>query len=274
MSSTADELPEYESDPKFWGPGVWFSIHSAAARVRTTAAFWTFVETFLPIIMNLPCSTCSEHARAYMLHHHPSTYANRRDETGRLIGAFAWTFDLHNTASYHAGNEQVTWVEALAIFSPVLDLTDEQVAADRLAARSPATVGSVTPISFYPEDDEVEEPEAAVDPEVDEPPRSSSTTVHVSPTVVSGPRGGSSIIHRVGGATVAPTRTAAPAPTYTRAKTRGDTLAFTPTATGEAKKPAGCSACKAAAARAAQRTAEAAAAHRQTSQGRSADASA
>ena len=150
-SDDSETQQRYAPEPAYWGPGVWFTVHSAAARVRTTQGFWSFVETFLPILTNLLCETCSDHVREYAHNHHPASYASRRDAQGRLIGAFAWTFDLHNEASRHAGNVPMPWSDALAIFSPILDLSDEQIAADRYAARSPTHVHTIASIDFFPD---------------------------------------------------------------------------------------------------------------------------
>lgn len=207
-----------EPKPSYWGPGVWFTVHSAAARVRSQQAFWNFVETFLPILANLPCSVCTGHSRDFMEKHHPTKYATKTLPNGRYIGAFLWVHDLHNAASAHAGNEPIDFEESCEIFESILKLSDEAVASDRVSARSSSTVHKIhhTPFVSEPAD-------AAV----------------VTPPVVPAP-----VIRKVMEPTVAPTpivRQISPV-----AAPIARPVAVPPAAAAAAPpKPAGCSACAA-----------------------------
>lgn len=160
----------YERDPQYWGPGVWFCLHSAAARVRDDKSFWEFCDTFLPIISNLLCETCTEHARKFAKNHHPSNYLGKRDEDGTYIGAFMWTFDLHNEANKYTKGTQWSWEEAKELFKSILTLTPEQVSSDRYNGRSAATVDKITSLYFDVDgDEEIEETEESAPIAVPQP---------------------------------------------------------------------------------------------------------
>lgn len=81
------------SDPKIFGPGLWYSIHITALKLGEES----FVNWLRVMISEIPCEKCKNHATEYLTLNPPENYKGIQDEsTSELIGMFKWTWKFHN----------------------------------------------------------------------------------------------------------------------------------------------------------------------------------
>ena len=83
------------SDPKVWGPPLWFSLHSSAAHYPHNASPMVrdrMVNRILALPVEIPCASCRPHARAYI--------ESKRDLLPEICSTrdalFAFYVDFHN----------------------------------------------------------------------------------------------------------------------------------------------------------------------------------
>lgn len=181
--SDGEEVVMIDTDPTVFGPGVWFAFSSLAARARTPDAIDNFIGTTIPVLINVLCSTCSRHAREHLAkpNMHPDRYRNIKDHRGELIGMFIWIYDFHNVVNAHTDppKPQMPLDHALAIYSPVLDLTKGEIDADYEAAQHSSTMSRLHHVTFVDEDD----PDVAPLEPVDRPTVKDPIPQAVSPGV-------------------------------------------------------------------------------------------
>lgn len=155
--SSEEDVVEIDTNPRVFGPGVWFTLMSMAARSRTHDAIKNFIGFALPVMANLLCSTCSKHSRKNLMRRHPSNYLNRRDHRGENIGMWLWVYDFHNDVNAIANPSKDLFPldHALAIYEPILRLTTSEIEADFENAQNIDTVDSINHFTFV-DDDEVD----------------------------------------------------------------------------------------------------------------------
>ena len=100
------------SDPKSWGPGVWFTIHLMAAKAVDTISKELFIDYLNVIIKNVPCLTCQEHATKYLRENPLIGYLTDEDPQG----LFRWTWIFHNFVNSRLHKPFVDWNTAYSMF--------------------------------------------------------------------------------------------------------------------------------------------------------------
>jgi hypothetical protein len=100
------------STSKRFGPGTWYTLHvfalSAEKSEKKKDAFISFVED---LSQNMWCSVCEEHFSRYVAEHPLEPYRNKKH------GLFEWTWRLHNTVNQRLGKPQLSFSEALQIYT-------------------------------------------------------------------------------------------------------------------------------------------------------------
>jgi len=105
---------EYISDPKKFGPGMWYSIHTTALRMGED----NFIDWIVVLISRIPCLDCRGHATEYLNKNPPSMYKGVLDEnTGEIVGMFKWTYIFHNAVNARLGKRVIDYIEAYNIYS-------------------------------------------------------------------------------------------------------------------------------------------------------------
>lgn len=98
---------KFPTDPKVWGPGVWYCIHTIALNSRDIRSDQRTVQI---IIENIPCSKCREHALNFL-------EKNPFREVGlNSSDFFRWTVELHNKCNKWLNKPQLTVQEARNIY--------------------------------------------------------------------------------------------------------------------------------------------------------------
>lgn len=105
------------SDPAKIGPGIWFHIHTEAIKATTDSLKYAFEININALCDNFKCKKCQPHFRKFIDTHPFSDYKNIMDPSGRDIGYFQWTWELHNQVNKFLGKYQPSFQEAYDFFS-------------------------------------------------------------------------------------------------------------------------------------------------------------
>jgi hypothetical protein len=104
------------ADPKIIGPGAWFKIHTDAIGAITPALKEAFVININATCNNFRCKKCQMHFRKFIDSHPLRAYSNIRDEHGRDIGFFKWSWELHNQVNKFLNKPQPGLDEAYRFY--------------------------------------------------------------------------------------------------------------------------------------------------------------
>src|SRR5438067_1119365 len=77
---------DFPTDPKKFGPGVWFSIHLSAVNATEDDDIKYFIKQIKLLIQKLPCNDCSNHAIEYMKNNPIEQFIELKDSEGNKIG--------------------------------------------------------------------------------------------------------------------------------------------------------------------------------------------
>ena len=109
--------------PDVWGPSGWKFMHYVALGYPETPTdtdkenYRFFYESLGNV---LPCQGCADHYKENVLLHPISDHLQSREDLLR------WTFDIHNIVNEKNNKRQLTYEEALVLYTkkqfPVLDV--------------------------------------------------------------------------------------------------------------------------------------------------------
>lgn len=105
------------SDPTRVGPGIWFKMHIDAVEATTDKLKIVFEININALCDNFKCKKCQKHFRKFLNKHPLKYYWNIKDDKGRDIGFFKWTWEFHNAVNRYLGKYQPTLREAYEIYS-------------------------------------------------------------------------------------------------------------------------------------------------------------
>jgi len=115
-SSDFDVIKKKISNPASFGPGIWYCIHRMARDANTEEAKQKFKEFIENIIVNLPCTSCIEHATSYYKARPLASFWSIK-ENGKDVGIFRWTWEFHNTVNARLNKALISWENAKRLFS-------------------------------------------------------------------------------------------------------------------------------------------------------------
>ena len=105
---------------EFWGPGIWYVIHTQALEMATEPT--EFLILFRQLLLSLPCFQCTQHGLDYLTRFPPENFEQQDPETGLKVGLFIWTVNFHNAVNRRNRKPILTWKNALTIYLDPLDL--------------------------------------------------------------------------------------------------------------------------------------------------------
>ena len=115
-SVPADKLSDKLTDPRWFGPGKWDTIHSLAADAIDDRRKEFFLYFIHHLTSNLKCSVCRGHAMEYVLSNPPEDFLDLQDDSGREIGLFKWSWIFHNTVNRRLGKQEIDWPSVYRIY--------------------------------------------------------------------------------------------------------------------------------------------------------------
>lgn len=92
--------------------GLWFKIHIDAAHAVTDELKRSFEININHTCDNFKCKKCQPHFRKFIDTHPFFKYWNIKDEKGRDIGMFQWSWELHNQVNRFLNKPQPGLMEA------------------------------------------------------------------------------------------------------------------------------------------------------------------
>ena len=99
------------------GPGWWMKMHRDACRATTEERKRVFEYNMEEDCNNFPCARCKVHFRAFLNNYPLKKYWNIRDNKGRDIGFFKWTWELHNQVNQRLQKREPTFEEAYTYYT-------------------------------------------------------------------------------------------------------------------------------------------------------------
>lgn len=105
-------MESFPSDPRIWGPGVWFNIHTLA--LHQTRDY--FIKYIRFVIEKLPCGECSNHAISYVEQNPPENYVGIKNDDGEDISMFKWTWIFHNAVNTRLGKKYIDYDTAINMY--------------------------------------------------------------------------------------------------------------------------------------------------------------
>lgn len=104
------------ADPRYVGPGGWFSIHTMARFADTPDKKRCFVVFMREFCREFRCGECSGHCQKYLQDHPIEPYFNLRSSRGEEIGCFKWSWMFHNAVNNRLGKPIVDWKTAYEMY--------------------------------------------------------------------------------------------------------------------------------------------------------------
>ncbi len=117
-STIEDHIPDKYRISTFFGPGLWFAIHTYAANAITPERKTAFIDFMNITAYNIKCEVCRQHAIEYIRDHPPTQMFNLQNPDGQDIGLFKWTWIFHNAVNRRIGKHEMSFDEAYSIFEP------------------------------------------------------------------------------------------------------------------------------------------------------------
>lgn len=108
-------ITKFPSDPKYFGPGIWFTLHTLALKSNTQESITIFINIVQTIINSLPCSSCKEHSEDFYKKNPPDLFRNFI-YNGRYLGMFKWTCIFHNSVNLRLRKVMITFEISLNIY--------------------------------------------------------------------------------------------------------------------------------------------------------------
>ena len=102
---------------RYFGHGLWFSIHTFALLAITLQLIDDFIINLWSILDKIPCGECRNHALKYINANPPEELKHDQDANEILIGMFRWVWIFHNTVNARLGKPIVDWDTARSLYS-------------------------------------------------------------------------------------------------------------------------------------------------------------
>jgi hypothetical protein len=136
MNSAAN-LSNMITDPKYIGPGVWYSIHLKAYEAVNDNKIESFIDYMYLLAEKFPCSKCRTHINAYIDSHPFEDLRYLENSNKRNVGMFKWSWLFHNAVNTRLHKNIVDWETAWGMYdveievcSKNCDAVEEHTSAD------------------------------------------------------------------------------------------------------------------------------------------------
>lgn len=116
MTTLRNQKLELITDPRIFGPGLWYGIHITAWYAKTEEEKRAFVKYMEHIRDTIQCLSCRDHCASYMEQNPISDYWNQRYNDVD-VGMFKWTFNFHNAVNQRLNKPIMDWSTAYNLYS-------------------------------------------------------------------------------------------------------------------------------------------------------------
>jgi len=97
--------------------GIWLKIHIDAVMAITDPLKEAFIININALCNGFKCKKCQPHFRKFIDTHDLKDYWNIKDISGKDIGFFKWSWELHNQVNKFLGKPQPTLEDAYKFYS-------------------------------------------------------------------------------------------------------------------------------------------------------------
>lgn len=97
------------SDPKYVGPGIWFSIHNLSYNAHDDEGRKMAIKYIYDIQQNFPCQECKQHFGEYLRNNPPPVDGRGPMLDGRDLSLFYWSWLFHNAVNARLGKVRPTF---------------------------------------------------------------------------------------------------------------------------------------------------------------------
>lgn len=146
-------------DPNYFGPGVWKALHIISARAKTMSQKKSAIWSIKVLAEGIKCNNCRTHFLAFIEKNPIESYFNAKDNRGRIVGIFKFTYDAHCAVQLFQGKPIPTLEEAYDFWSDpevgvCFDDCDSSNRSDMDSISQPSgnnisTINPVTPRPLY-----------------------------------------------------------------------------------------------------------------------------
>jgi hypothetical protein len=97
----------FNLDMKIMGPGIWHTIHTAAAHAKDEEKMVEFDHLLEIIIKTIRCVDCRKDLQEFINKNPLLPYRTLKSKNGDLVGYYVWTWKLHNFVNKKLGKSEV-----------------------------------------------------------------------------------------------------------------------------------------------------------------------
>ena len=107
--------PKILSDPSKLG-GIWVFLHIKAKNAIDNESKEEFINDMKMLYNEFPCAKCRGHIREYMNSHPFEPFYNMKNNEGREIGMFKWSWMFHNAVNTRLYKPYLDWITACEMY--------------------------------------------------------------------------------------------------------------------------------------------------------------
>lgn len=102
----------FNTDPKYIGPGIWFTLHTLAKNAVTKADKGNFLRFLMSLREDFPCPNCRIHINNFLEIHPPDPFM----KSSAPDSLFKYTWIFHNHVNSRLHKSIVPWETAKAFY--------------------------------------------------------------------------------------------------------------------------------------------------------------
>lgn len=110
------------TDPKYIGPGAWYTIHLKAYEATDDKRIDEFIDYMYLLAQKFPCKKCRKHINAYIESHPFEDLVKLKNKEGRRIGMFKWSWLFHNAVNTRLNKPLVDWETAWDMYDVEIEV--------------------------------------------------------------------------------------------------------------------------------------------------------
>jgi len=111
-------MSNFPEKSEYFGPGLWFAIHTLARLAIDDKSIEYFIMFMKDLEKSLPCSICREnHYKPYLKSNPLHKDLLKADYKGRKnFGVFYWTWNFHNAVNKRLRKKEISIEDAVKIY--------------------------------------------------------------------------------------------------------------------------------------------------------------
>ncbi len=127
MASSGYKTLSACKDPKYIGPGCWYSLHLMGAHATTPELMKYYAWYVRLFCREFRCGNCGKHCKIHNEKNPPEKYFHIKNSKGRYVGCLRHSVDFHNAANAFLGKPAYDYgtIEDFYIYPSDDDICEE-----------------------------------------------------------------------------------------------------------------------------------------------------